>query len=91
MDFSILIPTYNRADTLTDTLTAVADQHRLTPDFEVLVIDDGSTDQTADKVRQLQQQYPVPLHYFYQRNQKQGRARNRRVEFIIVDPPGRRR
>ena len=76
MDFSILIPTYNRAETLTDTLRAVAGQHRSTTDFEVLVIDDGSTDETADKVRRLQQQYPVPLHYFYQRNQKQGRARN---------------
>jgi glycosyltransferase involved in cell wall biosynthesis len=76
VDFSVLIPTYNRAETLAKTLRALADQHNFAPEFEVLVIDDGSTDQTAEQVRRLQQQYPVPLHYFYQHNQKQGRARN---------------
>jgi glycosyltransferase involved in cell wall biosynthesis len=76
VDFSVLIPTYNRAETLKRTLQALAAQSAATGEFEVLVVDDGSTDQTPDEVRQLQEKYPVPLHYYYQPNRKQGVARN---------------
>jgi glycosyltransferase involved in cell wall biosynthesis len=45
MQMSVIIPAYNAALTLSETLDSVAGQSRL-PD-EVLVIDDGSTDNTA--------------------------------------------
>jgi GT2 family glycosyltransferase len=68
--FSIVIPTYNRARLLEETLATVFAQE-LT-DYEVLVVDDGSTDDTAavlarygDRVRALRQE-----------NQGQGVARN---------------
>lgn len=76
MDFSILIPTYNRASILGRTLQALASQSSGAGSYEILVLDDGSTDTTADQVRLIQKDYPVPLHYFYQPNRKQGAARN---------------
>jgi glycosyl transferase family 2 len=44
--FSIVIPAYNARRTLADTLASVAAQSD--GDYEVIVVDDGSTDGTAD-------------------------------------------
>jgi glycosyltransferase involved in cell wall biosynthesis len=49
MLFSIVIPTYNRADLLRRTLKSVFDQEF--KDFEVIVVDDGSTDDAEAVVR----------------------------------------
>ncbi len=61
MLFSVVIPTYNRADLLRRTLESVFAQE--CQDFEVIVIDDGSTDHTesvlglwGDKIRLLRTQ-----------------------------------
>ena len=55
----IIIPTYNEAENITALLTRVLDGPTM-PD--VLVIDDGSPDGTADQVRVLQRTYPKRLH-----------------------------
>ena len=49
---SVIVPTYNRRDCLVETLrTALNQSYR---DFEILVVDDGSTDESAVEVlRQL--------------------------------------
>ncbi len=49
--FSVVIPTFNRAERLRSTLKSVLDQ--TFPDFEVLVMDDGSTDHTRAAVETL--------------------------------------
>ena len=46
-DVSVVIPTFNRIDTLPEVLEALARQEGA-PSFEVIVVDDGSTDDTAD-------------------------------------------
>ncbi|GAB4237150.1 MAG: glycosyltransferase family 2 protein [Acidobacteriota bacterium] len=76
LDASVVIPTYNRAPVLARTLEALGDQE-VAPAFEVLVVDDGSTDATARVVESTAAKLPVPLHYLYQPNRKQGAARNR--------------
>jgi len=48
--FSIIIPTYNRAEMIGATIESILAQDY--PYFEVLVIDDGSTDDTETTVRQ---------------------------------------
>lgn len=50
--FSVIIPTYNRAELLRRALLSVADQ--TCDDFEVLVCDDGSTDNTREVVEYFQ-------------------------------------
>ncbi|HSR68943.1 MAG TPA: glycosyltransferase [Acidobacteriota bacterium] len=81
-DISVVIPTYNRARMLEKTLRALASQkspheRALSFSYEVIVVDDGSRDQTGSLCRRLAEDFPVPLRYFRQSNQKQGAARNR--------------
>lgn len=49
--FSVVIPTYNRAEKLERTITSILSQTYA--DLEILVMDDGSTDNTAEVVASL--------------------------------------
>ncbi len=52
MRVSIIVPAYNAAATITDTLNSIlAQTHKC---WEAIVIDDGSTDKTAVIVKDLQ-------------------------------------
>lgn len=69
--FSIIIPTYNRAHLIGKTIASVL---RLDfEDFEVLVVDDGSRDNTAEVVTAIGD---GRLHYFKKENAERGAARN---------------
>jgi GT2 family glycosyltransferase len=54
---SVVISTYNRADALEPTLRALADQDRPPSDYEVLVIDDGSSDDTPQVLASISTPY----------------------------------
>ena len=69
--FSIVIPTYNRADLIDLTLDSVLAQ--TFAEFEILVVDDGSTDHTAAVVRAYTDSR---LHYLPKVNEERGAARN---------------
>jgi len=73
--FSIIIPTYNRADLIGKTLTSVLQQ--TFSDFEVLVIDDGSTDATRQVVEAFNDKR---LSYIFQANAERGAARNNGID-----------
>ena len=69
--FSVVIPTYNRADFIAATLRSVLAQ---TFDaLEVLVVDDGSQDNTAAVVAQFTD---TRLRYLPKQNEERGAARN---------------
>src|SRR5690606_5731950 len=53
---SVIIPAYNAANTVTETLDSVARQTRRP--FEVIVVDDGSVDSTAEIVRSFANRLP---------------------------------
>ena len=77
---SVVIPTYNRAPELETCLTALAAQ-TLSPDqFEVLVIDDGSSDSTSSLLETLSSGNPMDLRYFVQPNEGPAAARNAGIE-----------
>ncbi|HZO89203.1 MAG TPA: glycosyltransferase family A protein [Chthonomonadaceae bacterium] len=71
---SVVIPTYNRKESLLRTLRALARQTFPADAFEVLVVSDGATDGTAEAVRALQT--PYGLHFIEQANQGPSVARN---------------
>ena len=58
MEKLVIIPTYNEKENIADILSAI---FSLQQDFQVLVIDDGSPDGTAQIVKELQPKYPVQL------------------------------
>lgn len=69
----VLIPMYNGADSIEQTLTSLAEQTRL-PDH-VIVIDDGSTDDGPQRVRDFTA--PFRLTLLQQANAGQASARNK--------------
>jgi len=70
---SVIIPTYNRRDSLRNTLNSLAHQTYPGDYFEVIVVDDGSTDGTEEIVAET---FPFTLRYFWQINQGDAAARN---------------
>ena len=79
IELSIVIPTYNRSERLRSCLEALACQTQPTDDFEVIVVNDGGTDDTEKMVSSLN--VPYALKMIHQKNQGQNVARNYGVEF----------
>jgi len=71
--FSVVVPTYNRKTTLRQTLTALMAQDY--PDYEVIVVDDGSTDGTGEMIAA---EFPG-VRYLRQANAGPAAARNRGI------------
>jgi glycosyltransferase involved in cell wall biosynthesis len=64
--FTVATATYNRAHTLERVYRALRKQ--TWRDFEWVIVDDGSTDQTSDLVRQWVEDGTLSIRYFRQRN-----------------------
>jgi len=76
VQYSVVIPTYNRMDVLPEVLAALEAQ-REAPPFEIVVVDDGSTDGTAAFLAAYRS--PLPLTVLRQDNRGPAAARNRGV------------
>jgi len=63
MLFSVVVPTYNRLPVLKSCLSALKDQDFPLADFEVIVVDDGSTDGTIDYLNTLSWDRPTLLSF----------------------------
>jgi len=71
MKCSVIVPAYNALNTIGSCLKALTKQSIEKEAYEVIVVDDGSTDRTSEIVRQFQ------IKYFWQPNQGPATARNK--------------
>lgn len=76
---AVIIPTYNRADLLPQAIDSLLVQTRV-PD-EIIVVDDGSTDDTASKLSA----YRLPVIGISQPNQGRSKARNTGLQRTTAD------
>jgi glycosyltransferase involved in cell wall biosynthesis len=73
--FSIILPTYNRAHFLPKAIESVLKQ--TFTDWELIIVDDGSTDNSREVVNSFTDQR---IRYIYQENQERSAARNNGIE-----------
>ena len=71
--FSIIVPCYNRATVLPDVVAAILRQQE--PDFELILVNDGSRDATAEVAEQLAVT-DARIRVFHKENGERGAARN---------------
>lgn len=76
--FSVIIPTYNRAKVIGKAIDSIAKQ--IVPAWEIIVIDDGSSDET----RELMASYPQ-VRYYFQDNAGVSAARNKGAALATGD------
>ena len=70
--FSVIVPTYNRAHLISETIESVLAQ--TFKDFELIIVDDGSTDNTKEVIHKYLSDPRVK--YIYQENKERAAARN---------------
>lgn len=80
MKFSIITPTYNRASLISVLINDVLKQSYT--DWEFLLVDDGSTDNTKDLVAKFQDNR---IKYIYQTNAERSAARNNGLQHSTGD------
>lgn len=83
MTITILTPSYNRGGALDNLFKSL--QKQTSKDFEWLLIDDGSTDDTKNIVTEMQQNADFPVRYIYKVNGGKHTALNVGVQQIASE------
>ena len=74
MKFTVFTPTFNRKELLEKLYKSL--QKQTFKDFEWLIVDDGSTDGTGEKVKEFLEESKLDIKYFYKENGGKQRAYN---------------
>lgn len=83
-EITVLIATYNRADLLARTLDTIA-LSRIDRRWDVVVVDNNSSDRTREVVQARVASYPVPLRYMREERQGKSNALNTALAAIASD------
>lgn len=77
---TVVVPTFNRADRLAVLLESL--QHLEPPSLpcEIIVADNGSTDDTAATIRRFAEHSPVPVRYLHEPRRGVSHARNAAID-----------
>ncbi len=76
---SIILPTFNRAHFLPDAFEAIKEQSF--SDWELIIVDDGSKDNTKEIVDKFKREISQKVIYLYQENKGPAAARNKGLEY----------
>src|SRR5882724_10703311 len=79
-DVSVVIPTYNRASILPVTLTSILNQDARDVTYEVILVDNNSTDNTAEIAKSFIENSDGKLRYVFEAKQGVSFARNAAIE-----------
>ncbi|MFC2061440.1 glycosyltransferase family 2 protein [Elusimicrobiota bacterium] len=71
---TVIIPTYNRGYIISETIDSVLNQKY--QDFEIIIVDDGSTDNTRTIIEEYIRKNPDKIRYYYQKKKGGPAARN---------------
>ena len=71
--FSIVVPVYNRRSLVIATIDSILAQ--VYQNFELIIVDDGSNDNTGDAIKEAYGEQPK-IRYYYIQNSERGAARN---------------
>lgn len=74
VEISVIIPVYNLENWIERCVTSIMEQ--TFQEYEVIIIDDGSTDESEKKLLSLKAQYNDKIHVCFQKNAGQANARN---------------
>jgi glycosyltransferase involved in cell wall biosynthesis len=77
---SIITPTFNRANEIKGLIQSIQNQSIDPNYFEMIIADDGSTDETEMLINDTKKKLKFDLRYFTQNNQGPGAARNLGIE-----------
>lgn len=81
MKLSVIFCTYNREKYLYNALKSIAKQDFPYQDYEIVMVNNNSTDSTESICKKFQEDYPqVEFHYILETNQGLSYARNRGVK-----------
>lgn len=75
-DVSVIVSAFNRGDELRDTLESLVSQAAGAVRFEVIAVDNNSTDNTADVIQSFTGRSPVPVRYLFEPEQGVSYGRN---------------
>jgi glycosyltransferase involved in cell wall biosynthesis len=82
-EITIFTPTYNRAYLLPNLYKSLVNQ--TDKNFEWIVVDDGSEDETESLILKFQSENRIPIKYFKQENKGKHKAQNFGVQFADSD------
>ena len=88
---SVIVPSYNRKDEIKDLLESLEDQELSVDKFQVIIVDDGSTDGTDDLLYDFCKSSELDLNFIRQDHKGPGAARNLGMQkakgdvFIFID------
>lgn len=66
MLLSIVIPTRNRAELLSDLIESLAQQEAVPFEWEIVIVDNASSDHTAETIKKLQSSLDITIRYFHE-------------------------